>query len=277
MPMAITPPPINPVREMYVFCGYCPLNRHTTGCKARGDRVTGYYNNFDQARNKVLRHLTKKKHHGLGQLEAEAILEDNPAALWVQKLPKSKWDRAMRKAHEADQDANRAVSTSRARTDVAAAGDSSRGSTDVAGAVPDKRSRDDRAKQGKRKPRSPSRSPRGIRRSRPRDHGPPPRGRPPPAPFAAANPAASLPPADRFVEEHRDAAVGMWPSRDRNSSPRGVLSEALIRCELALLAAARMARQASVAFDEEATSVGHSKLAFAMDRHKHQSSYVQFI
>ena len=179
--MATTPPPINPVTEMYIFSGYCPLNRHTTGCKAKGDRVTGYYNNFDQARNKVLRHLTKKKHHGLGQQEAEAVLEDNPAALWVQKVHKSTWDPAMRKAHEADQDANRAVSTSRA-------------STDVAGAVPDKRSRDDRAKQGKRKPRSPSRSPRGIRRSRPRDHGPPPPGRPPPAPFAAANPAASLPP-----------------------------------------------------------------------------------
>ena len=273
-----TPPPIDPLTEMYVFSGFCPLN---SGCKKKGDRVTGYYDNYNQARDKVLRHLTKKKHHGLHQLHAELVLHDERSALRIHKVLKSTWDPAMRKANEAkhDQEANREVSSSEGEILE----------TDVAAAVADNRRRDDRAKQGKRKPRSPSRSPR-IRRSRstsrPRDHGPPPRGRPPPAPFAAAHPAAalyaaSLSPAGhaagRFVAEYQQAAVGMWPSRDRNSSPRDVLSEALLRCELALLTAARMARQASVAFDEEAVSVGHSKLAFAMDRHKHQSSYVQFI
>ena len=248
--MATKPPPIDPETEMYIFSGFCPLNRHK--CKKKGDRVTGYYNNYDQARDKVLRHLTKKKHHGMEQQEAVAALADNPTAMWVQKVLKSTWDPRMRKANEAkpDQEANREVSSSEGEI-LEQAGDSSRGSTDVAAAVADKRRRDDRAKQGKRKPRSPSRSPRGIRRSRstsrPRDHGPPPRGRPAPAPFAAAHPAAalyaaSLGPAGRFVEEYQHAAAGMWPSRDINSSPKGVLSEALIRSELALLAAARVAR-----------------------------------
>ena len=74
MPPSNQPPKIDHAVEMLVYSGYCPLSRHRSACKKKGHRVGGIYDNEQKARDKVLSHLTKKKHHGMQQIEAVAVL-----------------------------------------------------------------------------------------------------------------------------------------------------------------------------------------------------------
>ena len=279
MPASNLPPTIDdPAVEMLTYSGYCPLNRHKNACRKKGRRITRPYDNEKSAREKVLFHLTNKKYHGMEQIEAVAALANDPTAIWVTTCLKSTWDEGVGKRDAAKPAKGKTPEVPSSDGELQA-GQRSRLEAGVASIVADKR-----------RPRSPSRPRSRSSRSRPRRPGPPPRSRPPPAPgvsahvaCAAAPPAgplelaASLGPAGRFVNQYQHAAAGMWPSRDINSSPKEVLVEALIRSEMALRSAALMARSASQAFEDAAQSLAHSKLAFAMDRHKHQSSYVQFI
>ena len=260
-PAEFRKPEIDPDLEMLTYSSYCPLNLRVQGkytCSKKGGKM-GTYDNEKQARHKIVSHLTNSPQHEMGLIEAEELVRGEPDCIWIHKCAKSEWEEGCDKEEKHEV---LPCSDIEIHNEQAGRSEGSRAAPPATGRKEHRpRSPSYSHKEHRRRSRSYSRS----SKARPNEPpaGPLPR---PPATGPAAPPATG--PA---------GAIQLWPMRHANSSPKDMVVEALLRSEQALRSAARMARSASQAFEDEAQSLAHSKLAFAMDRHKHQSSYVQFI
>ena len=260
-PAEFRKPKFDPDLEMLTYSSYCPLNLRLEGkytCKKKGGKM-GTYDNEEKATHRIMCHLTESPQHEMGLIQAEDLVRAETECIWICKCLKSEWEERYDKEekHEA-----LPCSDIEIHNEQAGRSEGSRAAPPATGRKEHRpRSPSYSRKEHRHRSRSYSRSSK-VRPNEPRT-GPLPR---PPATGPAAPPATG--PA---------GAIQLWPMRDANSSAKDVLVEALLRSEQALRSAARMARSASQAFEDEAHSLAHSKLAFAMDRHKHQSSYVQFI
>ena len=85
----------DPETEMLTYSSYCPLNlRIEEGqaytCKKKGGKLK-MYDTEEKARYKVTCHLTESPEHKMGDIEAAAVLENEPECIWVEKCLKSEW------------------------------------------------------------------------------------------------------------------------------------------------------------------------------------------
>ena len=87
-------PEFDPETEMLTYSSYCPLNlRIEEGpytCKKKGGKLR-MYDTEEKARYKVTCHLTESPEHKMGDIEAAAVLENEPECIWVEKCLKSEW------------------------------------------------------------------------------------------------------------------------------------------------------------------------------------------
>ena len=258
-------PEFDPETEMLTYSSYCPLNlRIEEGqpytCKKKGGKLK-MYDTEEKARYKVTCHLTESPEHNMELVEAEAVIHSEPECIWVQKCLKSEWHEGHDKEEHDEGPPASPIDTHK----QAGRSESSRAAR--------KRHRPRRSRRKKHRTRtrsrSCSRSGSSNSKTKPNEPSAGPLHRPPAATGPAAPPATG--PAGHFTN------LQLSPMRNTNSSAKDAIIQALIRSQTALRSAARMARSASQAFEDEAHSLRESKLAFAMDRHKHQSSYVQFI
>ena len=259
-------PEIDPDTEMLTYSSYCPVNLRADGkdkCSKKG-RKMGTYDNENQARDNILSHLTSPQHE-MGQIEAEKLVHEEADCIWIDKCAKSEWYEGPDKEEHHEGPPCSPIDTH----EQAGRSEGSRAARKEQRPRSSTYSSTYSRKKHRIRSSSYSRSGSSSSKTKPNEASAGSLRRPPAATGPAAPPATG--PAGHCSN------LQLLPMRNTNSSAKDAILQALIRSQTALRSAARMARSAGQAFEDEAHALRESKLAFAMDRHKHQSSYVQFI